>query len=183
MAPAAVTYSKKLFFTASFFSILTAMSGLPGCGGGTSGTGGLSVTGSISDTGVRMLSVSNNRAAVAVTPTIASNTNTLGYVPLANVVVTLQGTAESDITDENGNFYITAPKNAVTGPLILNFNGKDFNSTYNVSNIPLNSAQVQLQLHVDRANDSIHSDSEDFKDGDGNDIEHREGRESELTAG
>ena len=141
-------------------TIIVSLMLLGGCGGGTSGTGGLSINGNLSGSQLRSLRASAPSA----------NDN----FPLEGVLVTLEETGETDITDSSGSFTVLAPPVALSSQITLKFNGSNFESSYNIKNIPATASEVKLQLHLNSETEEVEGDSEDFKDQDGNEVEREE---------
>jgi hypothetical protein len=143
----------RTFFAAELITMLTlsAVCGLSGCGGGTAGTGGIGITGSLSSTAGSAL------AKAGVT------------VPVANARVSVSGTNDYDVTDDQGNFYISTDREG--SDLTLLVDAPSFSSSFVIRGIPDAAAQVSLSLDYETDLDEIVSGSTKFEDEDGNEID------------
>lgn len=99
------------------------------CGGGTSGSGGITVGG-------RLL--------------------TDGNTPLGGVTVTDPASGDADITDEGGEFGLTA---AAQAELALLFEGQGLSASTTISNLPPDTSSVSAVFRARVAQNSVEAES------------------------
>lgn len=84
--------------------------------------------------------------------------------PLSGVEVMLEGTADSDITDENGEFLIETE--TYTEEVVLQFEGEDFSAELAIEEIPQEADTVDMELLFDEGAETVEADEvEFFEDG------------------
>jgi hypothetical protein len=100
-----------------------------GCGGGSEGTGGITIDG---------------------------NLKSLDGTPLSDVLVTIEETGDSDITDENGLFRIQIFERGYES-YRFRFTRVDFDLDFTIDRPAENARRVELDLELDRASNQINA--------------------------
>ena len=131
---------------------LASLISFVGCGSGTNSTGEVSLKGNLSQHGL-----------------VASSAT----APVQGASVGVYGRSDKDVTDSFGNFTLQLPSASVRAGIILQFSAESFEFTYEITKIPSNVANINVQLRLNESNE-IKRDSEDFEDANGHALEHRD---------
>ena len=123
----------EILFKVTFF--FSIIPGLPGCGGGTIGTGGFETSGVIK----------NEQTGEAI----------------SGLVVRISGTNFTATTDKDGRFSILSP--LPTNDIVLEISSRLVNGTFRISNIPLNSIGVEVEIFFDPIDNTFESSDPKFQ--------------------